>query len=250
MGKFPLPLVLHAATVGNMAASAGASNSFAGPVAQRSLSQSLLRFFTIPQPKVDRCWWDMEVNDETGENTASIKCDFIVPKHYNSTADIHRGSCEYFIEPVCEEMVDGACVGSFVLSGEIRTTLYPDMHQKELNSDMFNQTYCARADVYQDITNTGKQLPIAHASRELTVTFTGGRDYLADITMEVDGDSESSTPRATIIGSVVGTVVLIPIIALYILMKRRKVEGDVHDSPDTEGDAHDAKIQEGDIELV
>ena len=144
-------------------------------------------------------------------------------------------------------------MGSFILSGKIRTVAYPDIHPEEFNSDGFNHTYCARADVYQDIDNSGKQTPIAHVSREYVVTFTTGNNYEYLVDMEADpSSSESNYSKAAIInniGSVIGILIVIPIIAFF-LMKKHKGVMKIHDSTNTDNDADDAIVKDGDIEIV
>lgn len=48
----------------------------------RSLSQSLLQkiFSNEPKPEVERCWGELEIDDDTGEKRPAISCDFIVPE--------------------------------------------------------------------------------------------------------------------------------------------------------------------------
>ena len=48
----------------------------------RSLSQSLLQkiFAYKPKPEVERCWGELEIDDDTGEKHPAISCDFIVPE--------------------------------------------------------------------------------------------------------------------------------------------------------------------------
>ena len=84
MGKlFLLAPMQHTAAVVTGAVASDHVSNIIGPAGKRSLSQSLLNsFHTMPKPKptVDRCWGEMESDDETGEKRPAIKCDFIVPK--------------------------------------------------------------------------------------------------------------------------------------------------------------------------
>ena len=51
-------------------------------VHHRSLSQSLLQkiFAYKPKPEVERCWGELEIDNDTGEKRPAISCDFIVPE--------------------------------------------------------------------------------------------------------------------------------------------------------------------------
>mmetsp|Transcript_10775 Transcript_10775/g.23873 ORF Transcript_10775/g.23873 Transcript_10775/m.23873 type:complete len:257 (+) Transcript_10775:105-875(+) len=244
MCKPSIAIILYAATIITGATSndvLGTNIRLRSSVGQRSLSQSLLHSWK-PKPEVDRCWGEIETDEETGEKRPAIKCEFIVTKHYNSTSYIKLGTCQEFNEPACEEKVDGACVGPFALSGKIRTTIYPEIHPDMYSAAETNHTYCARADVYQDIDSSGRQSSIAHVAQNLIITFTGsGNDEEYLVNMEETDTSEKGNPTAAIIVSLIGILIVIPIAALF-CMKRHKGGMKIHeDLSNTEGDADDAK---------
>jgi hypothetical protein len=264
MGKTSLALVLHAAAITGCAAGDAINVvGLAHQQHQRSLSLSLLDSFLMTTPKIDRCWYEME-KTEAGNRIPAILCDFNVPKHYNSTAEIRFGSCRDDVEPVCDEKAaDGSCIGPFITSGKIRTKIYPDFRREEVTADEFNHTYCARADVYQDIDGSGKQTHIADAKRALLITFTSGKksadgnENQYSVEMEED-NSQSNSSKATLIGTLIGLALVIPFVAFF-LMKRRNGGTKIHDSAakitatiteDEKGEFDDTISKDGDFEIV
>ena len=177
---------------------------------------------------------------------------------YNSASEIRRGTCLEFVEPACDPNIHEECDdrSSFTLSseGKIRTIAYPTLDELELDTPEVNHTYCARADVYQVVDSTGRQLSIAHATRELSIKFTGivGRDEEEVL----DVESESSTkdddlPMAVIfVSSLVGFLVVLSIVVIGVV-KRYNGGLQIHDS--TIKDANDTKekdVEDGEIELI
>ena len=91
-------------------------------------------------------------------------CDFITPDGYKSTADVRAGSCHDNTEPSCRNKdEDGICQGPFTTDGSIRTIAYAAVAQSDKDEGSFTQTYCARADVYADVFDTGYESSVAHA---------------------------------------------------------------------------------------
>ncbi|KAL9186183.1 hypothetical protein ACHAXT_005421 [Thalassiosira profunda] len=245
-----LALVLHAAAVAG--AIANHDEEAAGPSAHllgssnRRLTQSLLEyFFTMSQPRVDRCWAVTAVDDATGEERPAINCDFTVPKKFNSTAGIRMGPCADLDEPICTEKVSGECTSLMVVaSGRVRTTAFLKLPPREVASET-NHTYCARADVYQDLDGSGEQISVEHAEREIIVAFTGG-DTDNYVGME-EMDKKSGGAIAAIAGSVVGILILVPVVAFF-STKGRRGGTKIHDT--TEGKPDDETAEEVDDDTI
>ena len=156
---------------------------------------------------------------------------------FNSTAIIQRESCDDLNEPVCEEKDgDEYCEGPFILSGKIRSTMYPEIRPVELASVEFNHTYCARADVYHDIDGSGKQSHIAFVKRVVVVTYKGRgadvNDYLVDLEEDTSEEGSGSS-KAALIGLLIGIVLVVPVIAFF-LLKKRNGGTKIHDSTNIE----------------
>ena len=171
---------------------------------------------------------------------------------YYSTSEIKRGTCQEFTQPACDEKVEDECFGSFVESGRIRTISYP-LNDVNPWNDESNHTYCARADLYQVVDSSGRQLSIAHASKELSISFTGlGNDeeYLVDME-SVDSPENSSIPIGAVIGCLVGGILLvIPLVAFFIAKKRHQEGGtQIHEGSTATADDTEV-IDDGEIELV
>lgn len=121
--------------------------------------------------------------------------------------------------------------------GKIRTVAYPTLDELELDTPEVNHTYCARADVYQVVDSTGRQLSIAHASKELHIKFSGivGRDdeeeeYFVNYVEEEDSTKDDDLPMALIlVGSLAGALVVLSIVVIGVV-KRYKGGLQIHDS--------------------
>mmetsp|Transcript_20078 Transcript_20078/g.36080 ORF Transcript_20078/g.36080 Transcript_20078/m.36080 type:complete len:122 (+) Transcript_20078:200-565(+) len=119
--------------------------------------------------------------------------------------------------------------------------VYPDLKEDVLyysSEHKFNHTYCARADVYHDIDNTGKQTNIAHVSRELVINFSNHHrvnnnyhvdnsddEYLVDV-MEANEPVMRSTNSKAVAVIIEGSLILITIsaivVALFFLVRRSR----------------------------
>lgn len=249
MNKVFLPLTLPAAAVRGATEYQADSNIHPdSSIGRRSLTQSILHSLFRARPKVNRCWGEMETDDVTGERRPTITCEFFAPKDYNSTSDIKLGTCREIDEPSCTEKVNDDCIGPFITSGKMRTVAYPVIHPDELYEEEFNHTYCARVDVYQVDDTSGEQTSIAHATRELVITFTGDADN--NLVEELEPELSTVNPTAVAIGSMVGILIVIPIVAFF-LMKRKRGGVKIHESTNTEGGANDERVKdERDIEIV
>ena len=178
---------------------------------------------------------------------------------YNSASEIRRGTCLEFVEPACDPNIHEECDdrSSFTLSssGKIRTVAYPTLDELELETPEVNHTYCARADVYQVVDSTGRQLSIAHASKELHIQFTG----IVGSNKEEESlvvESEASTkdddlPMAVIlVGSLVGPLVVLSIVVIG-AVKRYNGGLQIHDSTIKEAkDTKEKDVEDGEIELL
>lgn len=119
-------------------------------------------------------------------------------------------------------------------------------------NDESNHTYCARADLYQVVDSTGRQLSIAHASKELSISFTGlGNDeeYLVD-TETVDSSENSSLPIGAVIGCLIGILFVISIVAFFITKKRHQGGTQIHEDSQTTIDDDTEVVDDGEIELL
>ena len=136
--------------------------------------------------------------------------------------------------------------------GKIRTVAHPTLDELELD----NHTYCARADVYQVVDSTGRQLSIAHASKELHIKFTGivGRDeeeeYFVDIESETFTKDDDLPMTVIVVASLAGALVVLSIVVIGVVKRRRNGGLQIHDS--TIKDAKDTKeaVEDGEIELL
>ena len=140
--------------------------------------------------------------------------------------------------------------------GKIRTVAYPTLDELELDTPEVNHTYCARADVYQVVDSTGRQLSIAHATKELSIKFTGivGRDdeeedeFLVDVESDASTTKDDDLPMAVIVvASLVGVLVVLSIVVIGVL-KRYNGGLQIHDS--TIKDAKEKDVEDGEIELL
>ena len=128
----------------------------------------------------------------------------------------------------------------------------------ELDTSEINHTYCARADVYQVVDSTGRQLSIAHASKELHIKFTGivGRDeeeneYLSDVESETFTKDDDLPMTVIVVASLAGALVVLSIVVIGVV-KRYNGGLQIHDS--TIKDAEDTMEKDveddGEIELL
>jgi len=138
--------------------------------------------------------------------------------------------------------------------GKIRTVAYPTLDELELDTPEVNHTYCARADIYQVVDSTGRQLSIAHATKELHIRFTGivGRDEEESLVVESEASTkDNDLPMAVIlVVSLVGVLVVLSIVVIGVV-KRYNGGLQIHDS--TVKDAEDTKekdVEDGEIELL
>ena len=176
---------------------------------------------------------------------------------YNSASEIRRGTCLEFVEPACDPNIHEECDdrSSFTLSseGKIRTVAYPTLDELELDTPEVNHTYCARADVYQVVDSTGRQLSIAHATKELSIKFTGivGGDEEEDYFVDVKSEKDDDLPMAVIIvGSLVGTLVVLSIVIIGVV-KRYNGGLQIHDSTIKDAESTKEKVvEDGEIELL
>ena len=177
---------------------------------------------------------------------------------YNSASEIRRGTCLEFVEPACDPNIHEECDdrSSFTLSseGKIRTVAYPTLDELELDTPEVNHTYCARADVYQIVDSTGRQLSIAHASKELHIKFSGivgSQEEVLDVESEESSTKDDDLPMAVIlVASLVGALVVLSIVVIGVV-KRYNGGLQIHDS--TIKDAEDTKekdVEDGKIELL
>ena len=140
--------------------------------------------------------------------------------------------------------------------GKIRTVAHPTLDELELDTSEINHTYCARADVYQVVDSTGRQLSIAHASKELHIKFTGivGRDeeeeYFVDIESETFTKDDDLPMTVIVVASLAGALVVLSIVVIGVVKRRRNGGLQIHDS--TIKDAKDTKeaVEDGEIELL
>jgi len=191
--------------------------------------------------------------------TPSFSISFAFTYSYNSASEIRRGTCQEFVEPACDPNIHEDCDdrSSFNLSseGKIRTVAYPTLDELELDTPEVNHTYCARADVYQVVDSTGRQLSIAHASKELHIKFTGivgGDEEEEEYLVESEASTkDNDLPMAVIlVASLVGALVVLSIVVIGVL-KRYNGGLQIHDS--TIKDAEDTKekdVEDGEIELL
>jgi hypothetical protein len=179
----------------------------------------------IDEPIVDDCWGD-EVIDDDGNKRAAVMCDFITPDGYKSTADVREGSCHDITEPSCRNKDEsGICQGPFTTDGSIRTIAYPEVTASDADNGSFTQTFCARADVYADVFDTGYETSIANARANLVLTFTV-KDNEHEVT-SFDVEHLSKQGAGGLSGGAIGGIVAVCIVAVaalgFLIMRRRRV---------------------------
>lgn len=179
----------------------------------------------IEKPVVDDCWGD-EVIDDDGNKRAAVMCDFITPDGYKSTADVRAGACQDITEPSCRNKDEsGICQGPFTTDGSIRTIAYPEVTESDSDNGSFTQTFCARADVYADVFDTGYETSIASAKANLVLTFTIKNDEHEVTSFDVE--HLSAQGGGGLSGGAIGAIVAICIVAVaavgFLVMRRRRV---------------------------
>ena len=173
---------------------------------------------------VDNCWGD-EIIDDDGNKRAAVMCDFITPDGFKSTADVRVGSCHDIKAPSCRKKEDGTgiCLGPFTTDGSIRTIAYPEVTAEDKDRGTFTQTYCARADVYADVFNTGIESSIANAKANLVITFTIKDDGHEVQSFTVEHLSREGGLSGGAIGGIVAVCIVVVAAAGILLMRRRRV---------------------------
>ncbi|KAK1742760.1 hypothetical protein QTG54_006357 [Skeletonema marinoi] len=145
---------------------------------------------------------------------------------YKSTADVRAGSCHDNTEPSCRNKdEDGICQGPFTTDGSIRTIAYAAVAQSDKDEGSFTQTYCARADVYADVFDTGYESSVAHAKANLVITFTIKDDEHEVTSFEVE--HLNAQGGGGLSGSVIGAITAVCIVVVaaigFLVMRRRRV---------------------------
>mmetsp|Transcript_25848 Transcript_25848/g.33055 ORF Transcript_25848/g.33055 Transcript_25848/m.33055 type:complete len:241 (-) Transcript_25848:1161-1883(-) len=186
---------------------------------------NFLQTLGIEEPTVENCWGD-EIIDDNGDKRAAVMCDFITPDGYKSTADVRAGSCHDNTEPSCRNKdEDGICQGPFTTDGSIRTIAYAAVAQSDKDEGSFTQTYCARADVYADVFDTGYESSVAHAKANLVITFTIKDDDHEVTSFEVE--HLNAQGGGGLSGSVIGAITAVCIVVVaaigFLVMRRRRV---------------------------
>lgn len=155
-------------------------------------------------------------------------CDFITPDGYKSTADVREGSCHDIMEPSCRNKAEnGICQGPFTTDGSIRTIAYAaPVAQSDVDEGSFTSTYCARADVYADVFDTGFESSVANAQANLVITFTIKDDEHTVTSFEVEhlnGQGVLSANIGAIVGATVAACIAVVATIGFLVIRRRRV---------------------------
>eukprot|EP00986_Skeletonema_menzelii_P005732 scaffold2120_cov137-Skeletonema_menzelii.AAC.3 len=186
--------------------------------------ENFLHTLGIEEPTVENCWGD-EIIDDNGDKRAAVMCDFITPDGYKSTADVRAGSCHDITEPSCRNKDEsGICLGPFTTDGSIRTIAYAAVAKSDNDEGSFTNTYCARADVYADVFDTGYESSVANAQANLVITFTIKDDEHTVTSFEVEHlNAQGGGLSGGAIGAIVAVCIVVVAAIGFLVMRRRRV---------------------------